>query len=174
MRGPPESKDATLSLRGDEAARIPCMSPPHERCAHRADQRRPDSGYRASPSPSAVTSASVPGAVQVPLRQSRLGKKLTRAPGQTLRNVSAPPDAWCGNRALRDQVSVGPAHRQAGRARAAAPPMSPPAPAAASRAPAAPQPRLLPLISLSSSQASFCSAGVPLILSLGPQVCPMA
>lgn len=66
---------------------------PTQSCAHRGAQRWPDSGYRVSPSPGAVTLASVSGALQVPLSQSGLGKKLARARGKLSRIVSARRDA---------------------------------------------------------------------------------
>lgn len=69
---------------------------PTQRRTHRSAQRRPEPGYRESPTPSAVTSASIPGALQVPLPESGLRKKLADAPGQTLRDVSARRAAQCG------------------------------------------------------------------------------
>lgn len=75
-------------------------------------QRRPDWGYRASPlAPGQLPQHPSLELLQVPLLQSGLGKKLARAPGQTLRNESARPAARYGNGALREQGSSGPADR---------------------------------------------------------------
>lgn len=125
---------------------------PTQCCTHRSAQRRTEPGYLASTTPSAVTSASVPGALQVPLPESGLRKKLAGAHGQTLRDVSARPAARCGagtehqgsRAAWAPQIAEpgGLGLRRNLRAR-----LLPPQPAAPPP-PSAPQLRLPPFISL--------------------------